>query len=162
MRYVGVFLISFCFVLIGCDRKVSFFLPSSSYVQFLHNYERMTRDDPVLWKDEKLSELATSHAEWMASRERLVHQDLPIRSLGLALMGENIAMGTADEDKVTKMWMNSPGHRANILNGRFRKVGVAYAFSSDGVAYWCVVFGGLVLLRKYKYEIRDHERSDES
>ena len=38
--------------------------------------------------------------------------------------------------------MNSPTHRANILNGAFTQVGVGVAYSSDGRMWVCVDFGG--------------------
>ena len=38
-------------------------------------------------------------------------------------------------------WMNSAGHRANILNGAFQDVGVAVATGADGVKYWTMVLG---------------------
>lgn len=38
--------------------------------------------------------------------------------------GENVAVGQRDSEDVTRAWMNSAGHRANILNGRFTEIGV--------------------------------------
>lgn len=40
--------------------------------------------------------------------------------------GENIAKGQSSPEQVMNDWMNSPGHRANILNSSFTKLGVAY------------------------------------
>lgn len=40
--------------------------------------------------------------------------------------GENIASGQSSPAQVMNDWMNSPGHRANILNSSFSKIGVAY------------------------------------
>lgn len=40
--------------------------------------------------------------------------------------GENIAMGTDDPERVMELWMNSPGHRANILKSSFTHIGVGY------------------------------------
>ena len=44
--------------------------------------------------------------------------------------GENIAMGQRTPSEVVTAWMNSPGHRANILNASYTKIGVGYV--SDG------------------------------
>lgn len=41
--------------------------------------------------------------------------------------GENLAVNFTDSEEVTKAWMASPGHRANILNGRFGEIGIATA-----------------------------------
>ena len=38
-------------------------------------------------------------------------------------------------------WMNSAGHRANILSSSYRELGVGYALSSNGTAYWTQSFG---------------------
>jgi uncharacterized protein YkwD len=48
-------------------------------------------------------------------------------------VGENIAWGTGELStprSIVRAWMRSPGHRANILNGRFREIGVGISFSS--------------------------------
>jgi uncharacterized protein YkwD len=55
--------------------------------------------------------------------------------------GENIAWGQRDANSVMRAWMNSPGHRHNILNCRYRSVGVGVAYNSRGVPYWTQDFG---------------------
>jgi len=51
------------------------------------------------------------------------------KSAGYAYMyaGENLAVNFTDSNEVDRAWMNSPGHRANILNGKFTEIGVATA-----------------------------------
>lgn len=51
--------------------------------------------------------------------------------------GENIARGYATPQAVVNAWMNSSGHRANILNGGFTRIGVGYV--ADG-NYWTQMF----------------------
>ncbi len=53
--------------------------------------------------------------------------------------GENIAMGYATPEAVVNAWMNSPGHRANILNSSYSQIGVGYV--ADG-NYWTQEFIG--------------------
>ncbi|WP_028330223.1 CAP domain-containing protein [Brachyspira alvinipulli] len=53
--------------------------------------------------------------------------------------GENIANGQVDADDVMKSWLNSPGHRANILNGKFGKIGVG-VFEYNNNLYWVQIF----------------------
>jgi uncharacterized protein YkwD len=53
--------------------------------------------------------------------------------------GENIAYGQRSPQEVVKGWMNSPGHRANILNGSFGKIGIG-VYQSNGVIYWSQLF----------------------
>ncbi|OAA86904.1 SafA/ExsA family spore coat assembly protein [Clostridium ljungdahlii] len=54
--------------------------------------------------------------------------------------GENIAMGQRTAQDVMNSWMNSPGHRANILNPSFNQIGVGLAKSSNGTCYWTQQF----------------------
>ena len=59
-------------------------------------------------------------------------------------MGENIAAGQNSPSEVMNNWMNSTGHRANILNADFKKIGVGYYYKS-GTYYgnhWVQMFGG--------------------
>jgi len=53
--------------------------------------------------------------------------------------GENIAYGQRTPEAVVKAWMNSSGHRANILNANYTQIGVGYV--SDG-HYWTQMFIG--------------------
>ena len=60
-------------------------------------------------------------------------------------VGEIIAkgwggQGAYDHNRVVVGWMNSPGHRAEILNCEYREMGVAVCSPRDGETYWCVVF----------------------
>ena len=57
-------------------------------------------------------------------------------------VGENIAAGQPDPASVMDAWMNSPGHRANILNAGFKHIGVGYTYSQGSYygAYWVQLF----------------------
>lgn len=54
--------------------------------------------------------------------------------------GENIAYGQKTPEQVMEGWMNSQGHRANILNPNFTAIGVGYYQNSRGVSYWTQLF----------------------
>ena len=58
--------------------------------------------------------------------------------------GENIAGGNETPEEVVEGWMNSPGHRRNILYPRFNKLGVGYCYDPNGVGgykpYWVQLF----------------------
>ena len=56
--------------------------------------------------------------------------------------GENIAMGQRTPAEVVEAWMNSKGHRENILNSKFTDLGVGIAKKSDGTLYWTQMFIG--------------------
>jgi uncharacterized protein YkwD len=88
----------------------------------------------------RLSRAATRHAMDMARRKYFAHDTLGggsfldrIRQTGYLngahswMVGENLAWATDNQSAphgVTVMWMNSPGHRANILNPTFREIGI--------------------------------------
>jgi len=54
--------------------------------------------------------------------------------------GENIAYGQRTPAEVMQGWMNSPGHRANILSATYTNIGVGLAKSGTGVKYWTQMF----------------------
>lgn len=55
--------------------------------------------------------------------------------------GENIAYGYKTPEKVMEGWMNSPGHRANIMNENFTYIGVG-CYEENGTLYWTQIFAG--------------------
>ena len=68
----------------------------------------------------------------MASYRQMVHSNIGV--------AENIAMGQANSQDVLRTWMNSSGHRANILNGGHRRIGVSAYRSPEGTIFWCQQF----------------------
>jgi len=56
--------------------------------------------------------------------------------------GENIAMGQPTAASVMTAWMNSPGHKANILSANYTEIGVGVAKNADGTIYWTQEFIG--------------------
>lgn len=91
-----------------------------------------------------LQRYAVRQAAAMASRQEMYHQELgPILArCGLQLVGENVAFGFEDgRSTVDDGWMNSEGHRANILNRSYRLVAIGAARSADGSWYVSQVFG---------------------
>jgi uncharacterized protein YkwD len=55
--------------------------------------------------------------------------------------GENVAAGQSSPQDAMRSWMNSSGHRKNILNGKFRDIGVGYARGGRYGHYWTQTFG---------------------
>ena len=96
-----------------------------------------------LGKNACLQRFATRHAKAMARSQNMRHQDLgPImRSCGLSMVGENVAYGYTSGRAAVAAWMASPGHRANILNPRYRLLAVGAAQASNGQWYSAQVFG---------------------
>lgn len=58
-------------------------------------------------------------------------------------IGENVAMGYETPAAVMDGWMNSSGHRANILNCDAKAMGVGVATGTDGRLYWTQMFGSV-------------------
>lgn len=54
--------------------------------------------------------------------------------------GENIAYGQRTPAEVMNDWMNSPGHRSNIMSGSYTEIGVGLAKNKNGVCYWTQQF----------------------
>jgi uncharacterized protein YkwD len=78
---------------------------------------------------------ARAHCAWMASGGGMNHGRLD------GVSAENIAMGQATAyDVVNQSWMNSSGHRANMMSGGYTKIGVAAYRDSGGNVYWCQQF----------------------
>jgi len=105
----------------------------------LHNQERMMKGRPALELDEYLCQYAQTHADWMAQHSNLKHSNISNLMGKYSAAGENIAWNQENETTVVADWMNSPGHRANILNRSFSKVGFGVKNGSNG-PYWCTVF----------------------
>ena len=82
----------------------------------------------------KLQAAARSNAAWMARSGKMQHGRHP----GAA---ENIATGQRTPSAVLRSWMNSKGHRANILGSYTRIGAAAYRNPATGNTYWCQQFG---------------------
>lgn len=116
------------------------------------NDERKRRGLPALEPDERLQEAAQRHAADMARGNFMAHEgsdhsmvtDRADRSgYRWTTIAENVAAGYPDPAAVVTGWMNSPGHRSNILDGGVRHTGVGFAYRTDTPlhSYWVQVFG---------------------
>lgn len=124
----------------------------SSYEQKvveLVNVERQKAGLPALTLDTAISNVARTKSKDMATNNYFAHQSPTYGSAGDMLTkfgikwsawGENIASGQKTPESVVTAWMNSPGHRANIMSTNFSKIGVGYATNSNGTPYWTQMF----------------------
>lgn len=62
-------------------------------------------------------------------------------NISYIVAGENIAMGQTTPKEVMNSWMNSAGHKANILSGNFTKIGIG-CYQYNGRLYWVQLFIG--------------------
>ena len=104
---------------------------------------------PLSW-DDSLGQAADIRAEEITRTMSHTRPDgsscfTVISQLGISgrTFGENIAAGQKTPEAVTTAWMNSPGHRANIMNGSFSRIGIGYYPASGGYRhYWVQLFAG--------------------
>ncbi len=115
----------------------------------LVNVERQKAGLPALKMDSAISNLARAKSKDMAVNNYFAHQSPTYGSAGDMLKqygiswrawGENIAAGQRTPEIVVNAWMNSSGHRANILSSNFSKIGVGYVTNSSGRPYWTQIF----------------------
>jgi len=95
-----------------------------------------------LKKNKCLQRHAAKQAARMAKQRRIFHQDLTKiqEACRMGWVGENVATGNLPPKQIVRMWMNSSGHRANILRKQFRLTGVA-ARKAGGRWWVAQVFG---------------------
>ncbi len=116
----------------------------------LTNRERMSRGLGALAVDARLSQAAHVHSADMARRNFFAHEcpsgtqawDRAVAAgYTYRKIAENIAAGQQTPAQVVEGWMNSPGHRANILDGELTQIGVGYVTGGEYGTYWTQVFG---------------------
>ena len=108
-----------------------------SRILVLVNAERAKLGEHALTLVSCAQNFADSWAHTMASTGNFAHQSLsPIMSACSARgAGENIAYGNVSADQMMTMWMNSPGHKANILNASYTGIGIGAVKTSSGRWY---------------------------
>ncbi len=97
------------------------------------NSERGMRGLRPLRVTLSLMNSARSWSGRQASERRMYHSNWPG-------MGENVAYGQKGPTDVMHAWMNSAGHRANILNPKYTEIGVGVVVASNGQAYYTQLF----------------------
>lgn len=124
-------------------------LAMAQQVLDLCNAQRVAAGASPLVLDAPLNGVATYRSQDMATRNYFSHTDpdghspfwhLTQAGITYRSAGENIAYGYATAEAVVTGWMNSSGHRANILNTSFGKLGVGYVKDSAGRPYWTQLF----------------------
>lgn len=114
----------------------------------LVNNERIKRGLPLLKSDWQLSRVARHKSQDMKENKYFSHtsptygtpfQMMQSYGISYKTAGENIAKGQSTPHAVVNSWMNSSGHRANILNTSFTHIGVGYEKNGN---YWTQMFIG--------------------
>lgn len=118
----------------------------ASEVITLVNAERAKYNLAPLTTEKNLSAAALTRAKEIVKSFSHTRPDgtsfstvLKEHGVSYRISGENIAWGQRTPQEVVSGWMNSPGHRANILNERFTSIGVGYHME-NGRTYWTQLF----------------------
>lgn len=123
--------------------------PDEIKLAVMTNAERKQKDVPPLKLSLSLCKVARAHSENMASQEKLDHvldDKTPFDRLKAAgyryfKAGENVGFENGGNlDMILKNWMESEGHRANILNPDYVEIGIGIARAKDGSRYYTQVF----------------------
>ena len=118
----------------------------ASQVAALVNAERAKYGLSALTVDTKVQQAALVRAKETAQSFSHTRPNgssfstaLPEAGVSYRTAGENIAYGQSTPQQVMNAWMNSSGHRANILNANYTTIGVGYTVI-NGTAYWAQLF----------------------
>lgn len=115
----------------------------------LVNLERAKANLQPLAMDAPLAKIAVIKAQDMVKNDYFAHTsptygdpwDMATQfGYSYRYFGENIAFGHTTAANVVKGWMNSPGHKANILNPNYTNIGAGIEKNSDGRIYWVHMF----------------------
>jgi uncharacterized protein YkwD len=124
--------------------------PLLAGVVTLTNAERTRRGLVALAVEPRLTAAAQAHSDDMARRHFFAHESPEGQSVAdrarargyvYRIVAENIAAGQRTAEEVVTGWMNSPGHRANILNCSLAQIGIGYATGGSYGFYWVQDFG---------------------
>ena len=115
----------------------------------LVNVERAKNGLPALTKNWEVARVARIKAQDMIDNKYFAHNS-PVYGSPFNMMenfglrfssaAENIAYGQKTAAAVMQTWMNSPGHRANILSKTVTQIGVGAAKAANGTLYWTQMF----------------------
>lgn len=117
----------------------------------LVNLERQRSGLAPLARDVTLEDQAAQYACEMITHDFFAHVN-PVTASTLAdraqefgyayrVVGENLAAGQLSPEQAFNDWMDSPGHRANIMDARFTEIGIAVKSGGDYGLYWVQEFG---------------------
>jgi uncharacterized protein YkwD len=118
--------------------------PAAQVVALVNQHRAAAGVAPVTMHP-ALNSAAQNHSSYQAAANTMTHDGAGGTDAGdriaasgydWGLWGENVASGQPDAASVMQAWMNSTGHRKNILDPRFTDIGVGIAYSASGVSFW--------------------------
>jgi uncharacterized protein YkwD len=125
-------------VLAGCG---SLSVPGTVETATSLNGFRASHGLSQLRTDGTLGALASEHAADMARRDSLDHNGFMTHRGPRGARAENVAYGCRESACVIQQWVNSSGHRKNMLIPSLTRYGLASATSPSGKTYWALLVG---------------------
>jgi len=119
--------------------------PEGAVLTLVNQERAKVNNCKPLTMDSRLTAAARGHSADMAAKNYFDHTSKDgtpfatrIKNAGYqwSTAGENIAKGQKDAASVMTSWMNSPGHRANILNCAYKNIGIGLAYDARHTPYW--------------------------
>jgi uncharacterized protein YkwD len=131
---IGMLLLACMILGTGCTQTKQDQTPltTEETILALVNEARVTNGLSALVRIDTMDALALEHSQDMAKAGILSHDGFDARAdsierlLGSSYVGENVAVGYESAKAFVDGWLNSPGHRANIMNSSYRRTGVGY------------------------------------
>lgn len=125
------------------------FLTKDGVIKWTNN-QRVKYGLPPLTENQKLDEMAKAKVEDMFLEQYFAHQSPTGTGVGdlaktfgynFIVIGENLALGGyKDDEALVQAWMDSTGHRENILNNRYQEIGVSVEKGTyEGITTWLAV-----------------------
>lgn len=140
-------ILALCFALASSPTLISSSHAQNLSTEEVHFHQLINRFRGLLGLSQlsvhtALQKAASGHSEWMAEFETLSHNGptssttpfMRMKEAGYVeatAMGENVACGNGDARKTFLQWAFSPGHLANMLNPRYREMGIARRGSGE-------------------------------
>ena len=137
------------------DENIDELVAKKIYVNYLQidfeilellNAHRITLGLSQLKMIDEASSEAIGHNDYMIDNQEVSHDYFGQRSTKLKstlqakLVGENVAYGFSEAESVVAAWLNSPGHKAQIVNPKYTHIGVSTLTDSDNKNYYTNIF----------------------
>lgn len=146
---IFIFLILFIGAIVVLNNKAQErpFIVDTPFTILVNDF-RQENNKPLLTETKELNELAAKKCKDMQDRDYFEHKDPDGKYIWEELprwekAGENLDLGAYSSSETVQDWINSKGHRENLLNDNFQYVGHAYCESNDGRWFAVQEFKGL-------------------
>jgi uncharacterized protein YkwD len=138
MKFLYIASVLLATAVAGCG---TFSVPGTPETATSLNGFRASHGLSQLRTDATLTALASEHAADMARRDSLDHNGFMTHRGPRGARAENVAYGCGETTCVIRQWVNSSGHRKNMLIPSLTRYGLASNTSPSGKKYWALLVG---------------------